>query len=132
MNWGRHFECYRTRLGIHRAVSWRNIPIKLVDPARQLSFGDGADGNNVDATVEAVCNTGRDCIEELIHQSEAVRVGVIVGLQYEPRPIPFAPRILVPRPVGEFLCDVTRRHGPDIGGYAFTSENYPIHVRQLV
>jgi hypothetical protein len=66
--------------------------------------------------------------ENSIQQSEAVRIEVIVGLQNESRPIPLTPHILVPRPVGELLGDVTRGNRPNISGYAITSQNYSIHA----
>ena len=55
-----------------------------------------------------------------MQQSEAVRVEVVVGLQNESRPIPLTMHILVPRPVGELLGEITRRNYLNVSGYTVT------------
>jgi hypothetical protein len=82
-----------------------------------------ANRNNVDTAVEPIRNGGRNRTRELIQQGKAIRVEIVVGLQSEPRPIPLTPHILMPRPVGKLLCDVTRSYCSNLSGYAATSQN---------
>jgi hypothetical protein len=90
-----------------------------------------ADRNNVDVAIEPILNEGGNCIGELIEQTKAICIEVIVSLQNKLKPIPPTTYILMPRPVGELFDDVTRSLRTNVSRHTVTGQNDSIHCAYL-